>query len=136
MAGSRRLTGVAHYSGLRKIVIDVPEAGHDRELAFWQGATGQPLARFDRHPEYHGAALHGQEFALLIQRLDDGPARVHLDIHTDDLAAEVRRLEQLGAQRVQQVHGWQIMRDPAGLLFCVLPEPPGTLNDDNAKRWG
>jgi hypothetical protein len=24
----------------------------------------------------------------------------------------------------------------SGLLFCVIPEPPGTLNDDNAERWG
>jgi hypothetical protein len=28
-----------------------------------------------------------------------------------------------------------VMRDPAGLLFCVIPESPGTLNDTNAQRW-
>jgi hypothetical protein len=126
---------VAHYSRLLKIVIDVPEADHDRELAFWSGATGQPLARFDRHPEYHGAALPGQDLWLLIQRLDDGPGRLHLDIHTDDPAAEIARLEKLGAEVVQQVHSWWIMRDPAGLLFCVIPDRPGTLNDSNAQRW-
>jgi hypothetical protein len=27
------------------------------------------------------------------------------------------------------------MRDPAGLLFCVLPMSPGSLNDENAQRW-
>jgi hypothetical protein len=43
-----------------------------------------PLAQFDRHPEYHGAALPGQELWLLIRRLDDGPGRVHIDIHTAD----------------------------------------------------
>ncbi len=127
---------MTHYSRLCKIVIDVPAADHDRELAFWQGATGEPLAQFGLHPEYHGAALHGQEFWLLIQHLDEGAPRVHLDIHTDDLAAEVTRLEQLGARRVQQLPSWQVLRDPAGLLFCVIPDPPGTLNDDNAKRWG
>jgi hypothetical protein len=126
---------VAHYSRLSKIVIDVPPADHDRELAFWSAATGRPLAQFDRDPEYHGAALHGQEFWLLIQRLEDGPGRVHLDIHTDNLAAEVARLEGLGAERIQQVHSWQVMRDPAGLLFCVIPEPIGSLNDNNAHRW-
>lgn len=127
---------MAHYSRLTKIVIDVPAAGHDRELAFWSAAVGQPLTRFDAHPEYHGAPLHGTEFGLLIQRLGDGPGRVHLDIHTDDLAAEVARLEELGAERVQQVHAWWILRDPAGLLFCVIPEPAGSLNDSNAQRWG
>jgi len=27
------------------------------------------------------------------------------------------------------------MRDPAGLVFCVVPDPPGTLNEGNARRW-
>src|SRR5215471_6549375 len=75
---------MAHYSRLTKIVIDVPPADHDRELAFWSAAIGQPLTRFDSHPEYHGAELHGQGLGLLVQRLGHGPARVHLDIHTDD----------------------------------------------------
>jgi hypothetical protein len=126
---------VAHYSRLLKIVIDVPPADHDRELAFWSAVTGQPLAQFDRHPEYHGAALHHQDFWLLIQRLGHGPGRVHLDIHTDNLPAETARLEKLGAEPVQQVNSWQVMRDPAGMLFCVIPEPAGALNDDNAQRW-
>jgi hypothetical protein len=126
---------VAHYSRLSKVVIDVPPDGHDRELAFWSAAIGQPLTQFDRHPEYHGAVLHGQELGLLVQRLDQGPARVHVDIHTDDLPAEVARLERLGAERAGQEHSWQLMRDPAGLVFCVIPEPPGQLNDGNARRW-
>ena len=126
---------MAHYSRLYKIVIDVPEADHDREVAFWSAATGQELVRFDRHPEYHGAELPGQEVGLLVQRLGDGPGRVHLDIHTDDPAAELARLEKLGAELVEQVNAWWIMRDPAGLVFCVIPEHPGALNDSNAQRW-
>jgi hypothetical protein len=126
---------MSHYSRLSQIVIDVPAAEHDREVAFWSGAVGQPLAQGERYPEYHGAALHGQEFGLLIQRLGGGPGRVHLDVHTDDLAAEVARLEELGAERVKLVHDWWIMRDPAGLLFCVVPEPVGSLSDSNAHRW-
>jgi predicted enzyme related to lactoylglutathione lyase len=126
---------VAHYSRLSKVVIDVPPADHDRELAFWSAAVGLPVTRFDTDPEYHGAALHGQDFGLLIQRLGQGSARVHLDIQTDDLPAEIARLEELGPEPVQQAHSWQVMRDPAGLLFCVIPESPGTLNDSNAHRW-
>ena len=60
---------------------------------------------------------------------------MHVDIHTDDLEAEVARLEGLGAQRVERVAHWWVMRDPAGLPFCVLPDPPGTLTEDNAQRW-
>ena len=125
---------MAHFSRVFKVVIDVPASDHDRELSFWEGATGQPLAPFG-YPEYHGAALPGQDFWLLTQRLGDGAARVHVDIHTDDLAAEVDRLERLGAERVQRVHSWWVMRDPAGLLFCVIPSPAGTLDDGNAHRW-
>jgi hypothetical protein len=126
---------VAHYSRLSTIVVDVPEAEHDQALGFWQAATGQTLPRNARSPEYHGATLPGQGFGLLIQRLEEGESRVHLDIHTDDLEAEVARLERLGARRVRQVHRWWIMRDPAGLPFCVVPERAGSLNDDNAQRW-
>jgi hypothetical protein len=124
-----------HYSRVSKIVIDVPAADHDRELAFWQAALGQPLTQIERHPEYHAAALHDPQSWLLIQRLGQGPGRVHLDIHTDDLSAEVARLERLGAQRVQQVHAWWVLRDPAGLPFCVIPQTDGSLNGDNAQRW-
>jgi Glyoxalase-like domain len=49
--------------------------------------------------------------------------------------AEVARLERLGARRVQEVETWRVMRDPAGLPFCVLPVSPGSLNDENAQRW-
>jgi predicted enzyme related to lactoylglutathione lyase len=127
---------MSHYSRLSKVVIDVPPADHDREVAFWSGAVGQELAQGFRYPEYHGAFLRGGEFGLLVQRLGEGPGRLHLDIHTDDLDAEVARLEALGAQRVAKVHAWWILRDPAGLLFCVVPEPAGSLSDANAQRWG
>jgi hypothetical protein len=128
------MPNMAHYSTVLKVVIDVPPADHDHELAFWRGAIGQDLPRLG-FAEYHGTALRGHDFWLLVQRLDGGTPRVHLDIHTDDLDAELTRLQRLGAERIQQVHTWWVMRDPAGLLFCVLPEEPGSLNDDNARRW-
>jgi hypothetical protein len=127
---------VTHFSRLFKVVIDVPASDYDGEVSFWSAALGEPLRQpFGRHPEYPGAVLHGQDFWLLTQRLGEGTARVHLDIHTDDLDAEVARLGNLGARRVQRVDFWQVMRDPAGLLFCVLPNPPGTLHEGNAHRW-
>ena len=125
---------VAHHSRLLKVVIDAPPGLHDQELAFWQGALGQELPGI-YSAEYHGAFLRGTDLMLLMQRLESGAPRVHLDIHTDDLDAEVARLERLGAERVQKVQTWQVMRDPAGLLFCVIPEPPGSLDEGNAQRW-
>jgi hypothetical protein len=126
---------MAHYSQLNKVVIDVPAEAHDAEVAFWAGASGAALRQAERYPEYHGGRVPGGDLHLLTQRLGAGEARVHLDIHTDDLDAELARLEALGARRVREVNGWWIMADPAGLPFCVLPDPPGTLTDANAQRW-
>ena len=124
-----------HYSRMAVVVIDVPGAEHDAELAFWTAASGETLRQIEKHPEYHGAQLHGQDVGLLIQRIGEGPARVHVDVHTDDLEAEVARLVALGAERVHQSHFWWVLRDPAGLLLCVVAEPPGELTDQNAQRW-
>jgi hypothetical protein len=126
---------MTHYSRLSVIVIDVPPGAHDQELTFWQEATGTPLRQNARFPEYRSGILPGSGFGLLIQQLGDGPSRIHLDIHTDDLAAEVARLERLGAQRLERLEFWQVMRDPAGLVFCVVEEPPGELTEANGHRW-
>ena len=128
------MTTMSHYSRVLKVVIDAPSGLHDQELAFWQGALGQQLPEV-YSAEYHGAILRGTDLMLLMQRLESGGPRVHLDIHTDDVDAEVARLERLGATREQMVQTWWVMRDPAGLPFCVLPTSPGSLTDENAQRW-
>jgi predicted enzyme related to lactoylglutathione lyase len=64
---------------------------------------------------------------LLLQRVDEskpGKNRMHLDIETDDVDAEVGRLEGLGARRLEDAmeeHGsrWVVMADPEGNEFCV-----------------
>ena len=84
---------------------------------------------------------------ILLQRTDDTKTtkvRMHLDIETDDVEAEVRRLEALVATRFdhQQEHGYDfwVMRDPWQNEFCVLqPEFPDLLarrrawSDDDAS---
>lgn len=124
-----------HHSRLAMVVIDVAADDHDREVAFWRDAAGVPLTQVEPFPEFHGSMLHGKQFGMLTQRLDEGPSRVHVDIHTDDVDAEVARLERAGAEVVRRVNLWCTMRDPAGLLFCVVPEPPGRLDDTNSNRW-
>jgi hypothetical protein len=62
------------------------------------------------------------------------PSRVHLDIETDDIEAEVKRLEKLGAKRVQQLHKWWVMEAPSGQRFCVV-RPQRTDFAANAHRW-
>ena len=56
-------------------------------------------------------------------RSSGGPS-IHFDIHTDDLEAEVERLEGLARPSstpwADHPGSWVIMRDPAGMEFCVV----------------
>ena len=55
--------------------------------------------------------------------------------HAWPLLQPASRLERIAAKRVRKVQTWWVMRDPAGLLLCVVPMSPGSLNDENARRW-
>jgi hypothetical protein len=59
---------------------------------------------------------------------------VHLDIETNDIEAEVVRLEALGARRVEQVKRWWVMEAPTGQRFCVVP-PQRPDFEDKANVW-
>ena len=124
---------MAHYSRLSMIVVDVPPEAHETAITFWQKALGVTLAQVGRYPAFHGGALPFDGYALLVQRQEDGPPKVHLDIHASDRGAEVARLEQLGATVVDDSQEWTIMRDPAGLAFCVVPDK--RLDSTNAQSW-
>jgi hypothetical protein len=61
-------------------------------------------------------------------------SRVHLDIESDDIEAEVRRLESLGARRIAQIKTWWVMEAPSGQRFCVVRAlSPGFA--EQAKSW-
>ena len=123
-----------HRSHLCTIVIDVPSADHAATAAFWGAVTGQEQRQLS-FPEFHGARLH-DSLTLLVQQLGDGGPRVHVDIHTDDVRAEIARLEALGATVVETRADWTVMSDPAGLPFCVVQAPEGTLeNRDDVTTW-
>jgi hypothetical protein len=124
-----------HRSKLTAVLVDVPEGVYDREVGFWSAATGRRPAVDDRNPEYSdfGEVVPGWQF--MVQRIGTPAARCHLDVETDDVDAEVRRLEALGAERVGAVKKWFVMRDPAGLLFCVVPVQTGEAFQQLAATW-
>jgi hypothetical protein len=74
---------------------------------------------------------HGLD--IEVQQVDH-PSRVHLDIETDDIDAEVRRLEALGAKKVQQVRSWWVMEAPTGQRFCVVSAKQGDF-ERRANTW-
>ena len=53
------------------------------------------------------------EISVQIQRVDHESC-VHIDIETDDIPAEVARLEKLGATVNKQLERWVVMRAPSG----------------------
>ena len=110
-----------HRILLRTVVVDVPTAVHDRTRDFWATALAASARRGVNYPEYHVLEHPATPGPVMIQDIGDSPARFHLDIETDDVAAEVTRLLAAGADEVERHDDWVVLRDPAGLLFCVVP---------------
>jgi catechol 2,3-dioxygenase-like lactoylglutathione lyase family enzyme len=135
----------------------VPGPGHDRRVtiriqclcvdaadpariaSFWEAALGWRRT-FERDDEVvleppEGSPEDGVAPDLLFLRVPEGKGvknRLHLDLRPDDQAAEVARLEALGARRVSVGQGavnWVVMADPEGNEFDVLePLRPETHN--------
>ena len=109
-----------HRSRLHVVLIDSAPHAADAEVAFWAAALGGHPEPEDGTPFTVLSRLGGGQ-VLAHQRLDDGASRIQLDIATDDTGAAVARLQELGATRVGEHGGCVHLRDPAGLVFCVVP---------------
>ena len=120
-----------HRSRLSTIVIDCQADDLEGASAFWSAALGYPVGKSnDPYADLNGPAA---EPKVLLQRVDHA-SRVHLDIETDDLDAEVTRLEALGAKVVGAVNTWVVMEAPTGHRFCVVrPQRPDFPAD--AVEW-
>lgn len=122
-----------HRSRLAAIGIDVPADVREAMATFWSAALGATPKTGTSYPEYTTVGeLAGRE--VFVQELGSGAARIHLDIETDDVDAEVARLEGLGARKEQFVNGWWIMTDPSGQPFCVVPPQTADFPGD-AAEW-
>ncbi len=76
-----------------------------------------------RRPEFeHLVRPVGMPLRLLMQRLDDDSSarcRCHLDLACEDVEAEVRRHEALGARVLRVMPGWTTLVGPSGLPYCA-----------------
>jgi len=124
-----------HKSRLGVLVIDCQGNDVDNATTFWSRALGMPAAasRDAADDTYVKLETAPDEIGLLLQKVEH-PSRVHLDIETDDIEAEVRRLEALGARRVAWIKRWWVMEAPSGHRFCVVP-PQRPDFDEKAKVW-
>jgi predicted enzyme related to lactoylglutathione lyase len=110
-----------HHSRVSAFVLDCQVGDLETATEFWSKALGRPVAKADQDGDGKYAELKTDtdEPFLLLQRVDHEP-RIHLDIETDDIDAEVARLEALGAKRIAFVKRWWVMQAPTGHRFCVV----------------
>jgi len=124
-----------HYSRLCALLIDCQTSDIDQAARFWAQALGRPVD--PEHPgtrgNYRMLETPPDEPIVQIQRVDH-ESRVHIDIETDDIPAEVSRLQSLGADVVARLERWVVMQAPTGQKFCVVRvQRPGFPR--NATCW-
>ena len=124
-----------HRSRINGILIDCNTDDIDAAAHFWAAALGRPVD--PDHPgtrgNYRMLATPEGEISVQIQRVEHD-SRIHLDIETDDIPAEVERLQKLGATIDTQMERWVVMRAPSGQRFCVVRVQRDGFSDD-AVTW-
>jgi Glyoxalase-like domain len=111
-----------HKSKLNGFIIDCRSDDLAAAARFWGEALGMAVRDLPGSEGELYKRLDDAQHRLHIEvQKVDHESRVHLDIETDDLEAEVRRLERLGARRIATVKSWWVMEAPTGQRFCVVP---------------
>lgn len=116
------------------MIIDCDTDDLAAAAEFWGKALGAPAKRgTGSNSRYVGLDMPAGEPHVEVQKVEH-PSRVHLDIESDDIDAEVARLEALGARRIGPVQDWCVMEAPTGQRFCVVPAE-STGFEDTANEW-
>ncbi len=124
-----------HRSRLTTVMIDFADDGFEQGAAFWSAALGRErMVEDERYENLRGRLGGAGGVYIGLQRGMDDPQKFHLDIETDDVKAEVSRLEALGAEVKARISQHVVMRAPGGHTFCVVPMMRGDF-DTNAKTW-
>ena len=121
-----------HRSRLAGFIIDSKTDDLETTAEFWSKALGYAPGEPEDGKYIKLETPDGEPY-VEVQKVDH-PSRVHLDIESDDVEAEVRRLESLGAKRIEAVRTWVIMEAPDGQRFCVIRNGHKYF-DETANRW-
>lgn len=94
-----------HKSKLAGFIIDCQNPDLGVAAGFWGGALGMRVKSLpsDEGAKYVRLIDPAEMLHIEVQAVDH-PSRVHLDIETDDIEAEVARLEALDATRVSKIN--------------------------------
>jgi len=124
-----------HKSKLSGFIIDCETLDLDRSAEFWGNALGMPVRALPPGEGDIYKRLEDNQHGLHIEvQAVSHPSRVHLDIETNDIEAEVKRLEKLGAKRIEMVRTWWVMEAPTGQRFCVVQASSADF-DAKASVW-
>jgi predicted enzyme related to lactoylglutathione lyase len=124
-----------HKSQLAGFIIDCQTENLDQAATFWSAALGLK-AEVDPGSDdskYRRLETQPEDMVIEVQKVAHG-SRVHLDIETDNIEAEVKRLENLGARRIDNIKSWVVMEAPSGQRFCVV-NPQRANFDQAANTW-
>jgi Glyoxalase-like domain len=127
-----------HRSRIGVLLVDHPTESYDSAAAFWAAARGSDRRADPDDPDdpYESLDPLAGGIRLELQRTGTGtPPRVHLDLETDDVPAEIARVESLGARVVDRHEDWAVLEDPGGMLFCVVPVQTGADFEAHATSW-
>lgn len=124
-----------HKSRLGGLIIDCQTDNLDDAEIFWTKALGYETGKSSDPADktYVTFRTASDEPHIELQKVDH-PSRVHIDIETDNVDAEVARLEKLGARKLEKVETWWVMEAPTGHRFCVI-EAERSDFDEKANRW-
>ena len=122
---------MTHRSRLAGFIIDCRTEDLEAAAEFWSAALGDARRQA---PEGDYVALDGEAGLYAAVQKVDHPSRVHLDIETDDIPAEVARIEKLGDRRIAEVKTWGVMEAPTGHRFCVVPAATADF-EARARTW-
>ena len=124
-----------HRSRLAGFIVDCRTDDLEKAAQFWSQALGLSLkpAAEEPSPIYRQLLTAPEDMHVEIQQVEHD-SRVHIDIETDDIEAEARRLEALGAKRLRSVHTWCVMEAPTGQRFCVVRPQRGAIGP-HANTW-
>src|SRR2546423_903081 len=124
-----------HRSRINGLLIDCGTDDIDAAARFWAEALGRPMD--SNHPgsrgNYRMLETPRGELSMQVQRVAH-ESRVHIDIETDDIPAEVARLEKLGARADKRMERWVVMQAPTGQRFCIVRVQRAGW-PKNANRW-
>jgi hypothetical protein len=124
-----------HHSRLSTFVIDCNVDDLAKAAEFWSKALNRALVPAKpADPDYRNLGPAEGGPTLVLQKVEHD-SRIHLDIETDDLDAEVARLERLGATRVRFVQSWWVMQAPSGHVFCVTNRGRPLAGRPDSNEW-